>query len=511
MEPSTLHEKSDHDLLCAYVDREDERAFSALVQRYQDAVHSACRRRLADSVLAQDAAQTTFLLLAQRARQLRSHASLGGWLYQTALYQSANLMRREKSRERIHERIQRDPSVELHSAAEEQSAEEQIRPHLDDALLDLEEEEREAVVLRFFGNRSLRDVGAAFNTTEEAARKRVSRALDRLAEFLRRRGAATVSAATLGTLLTQVTEAAPAGFLPAVNSSVHGTALLAQANATALLWAKAKLAAVIMMIGSIPFAWQWLANHHLNQEIAALRRTPTLPLLQPTRLESWEPNVERPGALSLTRPEPANRLLAMLAGIWAVESRRGADTRLALLRDKLQLSDSQVELASAILRKSQMERAELVQSIAQGEADFENITRFLRSEETALQAIAEQLSPGQQTGLSGLREQEAQQRAENLARWRLADMEAQFASPPEQRQRLLDTLVAHARAFDLERIDQVRSFDELLAWLDRRSADEQERLRAVLTPSQFQTYLTQPDRGGSPTEMLRSDRSLRNQ
>src|SRR4029434_4893979 len=148
-------------MLRAYVDREDERAFAELVRRYQDAVHSACRRRLSDPVLAQDAAQTTFLLLAQRAAQLRAHTSLGGWLYQTALFQSANLMRREQTRNRAHERIQQDPSVELHAGASEESEEEQIRPHLDDALLELEEDEREAVVLRFFGNRSLRDVGIA--------------------------------------------------------------------------------------------------------------------------------------------------------------------------------------------------------------------------------------------------------------------------------------------------------------------------------------------------------------
>src|SRR4030095_7449244 len=119
MEPSPLYAKTDHELLRAYVDREDERAFAELWRVYQDAVHSACRRRLSDPVLAQDAAQTTFLLLALRAAQLRAHTSLGGWLYQTALFQSANLMRREQTRDRAHERMQLDPSVELHAGASE--------------------------------------------------------------------------------------------------------------------------------------------------------------------------------------------------------------------------------------------------------------------------------------------------------------------------------------------------------------------------------------------------------
>src|SRR5262245_14373097 len=112
MEPPAFSTPSDHDLLGAYVDDRDEQAFSERVRRYPDLVHSVCRRRLGDPVLAEDAAQTTFLLFAQKAPRLRAHSSPGGWLYQTALYQSANLMRRERSRDRAHERWQKDPSTE---------------------------------------------------------------------------------------------------------------------------------------------------------------------------------------------------------------------------------------------------------------------------------------------------------------------------------------------------------------------------------------------------------------
>lgn len=506
MEPPHSHAKTDHELLCAYVDHEDERAFAELVRRYQDTVHSACRRRLADPELAQDAAQTTFLLLAQRASQLRSHTSLGGWLYQTALYQSANLMRRELSRDRAHERMQQDPSVELHAADSPPSAEEQIRPHLDDALLELEDDEREAVVLRFFGNRSLRDVGAAFNTTEEAARKRVSRALERLAGFLKRRGATTISAATLGAMLTQATEAAPVDLMPKITASVHGTSLLSHATASAAVWAKIKLAATILALSAVPITWQWLSNHRLKDELAKLASVPPKPALQMPPVETWEPSLERPGALSLTRPEPSNRLLAMLAGVWAVESRRGVDSRLALLREKLQLDDAQVAYASATLRQSQIERAELVQAITQGDAQFENIIRFLRAEDMALETIAEKLSPDQRNGLLALRQQEAQQRAENLAHWRLADLESQFSLLPEQKARLFEGLVAHARAFDSERVDQLTTFEDIQAWLEQRQADEEQRVRKILTDSQFKTYLTQPDRARSAVDAMQSDR-----
>jgi RNA polymerase sigma factor (sigma-70 family) len=507
MEPSPLFARTDHELLCAYVDHEDERAFTELVRRYQDMVHSACRRRIADLALAQDAAQTTFLLLAQRAAQLRAHSSLAGWLYQTALFQSANFMRREHTRDRAHERMQQDPSVELHAAVPEESAEEQIRPYLDDALLELEDDEREAVVLRYFGNRSLRDVGAALNTTEEAARKRVSRALERLAGFLKRRGATIASAATLGLVLTHKTEAAPIDLLPKIAASVHGTSLLTRANAPAVFWAKVKLTAAILTLGAVPLAWQWLSNHRLKDELAGLRTAFATPAKQALPAEPWESNIERPGALSLTRAEPPNRLLAMLAGVWAVESRRGIESRLGLLREKLQLNDAQIADAAADLRQSQMERAELVQSIAQGDAQFETIIRFLRAEEDALEAIAARLSPEQQAGLSALRQQESQQRAENLARWRVMDLESQFPLQSDEKSRVFNALVEHARAFDSERVDQLNSFEDLMTWLEKRQADEEKRLREVLTDSQYESYLAQPDRGRSAMDVLRSDSS----
>jgi RNA polymerase sigma factor (sigma-70 family) len=505
MEPLHSNARTDHELLCAYADEGDEAAFAELVRRYQNMVHSACRRRLPDSVLAEDAAQTTFLLLAQRAASLRSHSSLGGWLYQTALYQSANLMRREQTRDRAHERLQQDPSVELHAANSGDGVEEQIRPLLDDALLELEEGEREAVVLRFFGNQSLRDVGTALNTTEEAARKRVSRALERLAGFLKRRGAPTVSAAALGAMLTQATEAAPVELLPKITASVHGTSLLTQATASAAMWVKIKLVTTILFLGAVPLTWQWLSNHRLKDELVKLRTASIQPKPQPQPAESWEPNLERPGALSVTRPMPSNRLFAMLAGVWAFESRRGIESRLALLRERLQLDESQVEHAATTLRQSQLERAELVQSIAQGDAQFETIIRFLRAEDAALEAIVDKLSPSQRAGLAALRQYEAQQRAENLARWRLADLEAQFTLLPEQRTRLLEGLVEHARTFDSEQVGQLASTDDLSVWLQNRQADEEKRLREALNESQFKAYLEQPDRGRSAMDALRSD------
>jgi hypothetical protein len=195
----------------------------------------------------------------------------------------------------------------------------------------------------------------------------------------------------------------------------------------------------------------------------------------------------------------------MLAGVWAVESQRGLDSRLALLRERLQLNETQVEFASAALRRSQLERADLVQSIAQGDTQFENIVRFLGAEEAALKAIAVELTPAQNAGFASLQLEEAQQRAENLAHWRLADLESQFDLPPNQKSQAFAALVKHEREFDLERVNQMGNMEELLTWLENRRANEEKILRANLTDAQFRVHHSQPDRARA-MDVLRSDR-----
>jgi len=412
-------------------------------------------------------------------------------------------MRREQSRIRAHARLHNDASVTPHQSEVASTGSVPIEPHLDDALLELEERDREAVIMRFFGNRTLRDVGAALNTTEDAARKRVSRALDRLSVLLRRRGATTVTSASLGASLTQTTEAAPIDLLPNIASSVHGAALLADATAATLFWSKVKLATCILAVAAIPAAWQWVSNRQLQRELVALQQTPLERSLLPAPEVSWLPEVERPGALSLSLAESPNQLLAMLAGVWAVESRRGVDSLLTLLRDQLHLDESQTASVTLALREAQIKRAELVQAIAQGDAQFDNIMHFLRAEDAALDEIRSNLSPAQRTRLSDLRTQQKAQRAENLARWRMADLATQFSLNPGQEVRVLDVLMEHARAYDSHEAHSFADFNELLSWLNARQLNEENRLRDVLTKEQFKHYLAQPEPGRSAMDVLR--------
>ncbi len=205
-------------LLAQYARTRSEAAFRELVSRYIDLVYSAAFRLVGGDVeSAQDVTQTVFVALADKARTLPEDVMLGGWLHQHTRFVAGKLMRTERRR-RLRERQAAEMNViEDHT----QSNLAQVAPVLDEAIGQLDAEDRTAILLRFFEQKDFRGVGEALGSSEEAARKRVDRALEKLHVHLTRRGA-TLSAAALGTALaTEAVTAAPAGLA----ASIAGAAL----------------------------------------------------------------------------------------------------------------------------------------------------------------------------------------------------------------------------------------------------------------------------------------------
>src|SRR5262249_34215465 len=97
----TLSQISDRELLREYVVRGSGSAFRDLVIRHTDMVYAAARRNLKGSEdLAEDVAQATFILLAQKAKSLGGNVVLAGWLYNTARMTAANVRRAQERRRR---------------------------------------------------------------------------------------------------------------------------------------------------------------------------------------------------------------------------------------------------------------------------------------------------------------------------------------------------------------------------------------------------------------------------
>ena len=200
---------SDGELLRHYTRDRCETAFMHLSQRYIGLVYSTCLRELHNPALAEDATQATFLLLAQKAAALTHYRSVAGWLFDAAQFTSRNLRRQEARRIFYEQKAAESMGQAQQCEGKSNELWETIEPSLNDALAKLKSDDREAVLLRFFEGSTLSEVGAQLGISENTARMRVSRALEKMRISLRRTGIA-LSVATLSALLTErAAQAAP--------------------------------------------------------------------------------------------------------------------------------------------------------------------------------------------------------------------------------------------------------------------------------------------------------------
>ena len=189
----------DWQLLDDYAVRNSEEAFRALVDRYAGIVYHLALRQLGNPHSAEEITQAVFIALARKAGTIRRQPTLHGWLFRATRYAVLNAVRQQNDRQRHEQEVFAMQSV--NESTESGSTWEQIAPFLNDALAALSDADRELVMIRFFGNKSHKDLADAFGISEDTARKRLSRAIDRLRRIFARRGV-VVSSLALGAGLT---------------------------------------------------------------------------------------------------------------------------------------------------------------------------------------------------------------------------------------------------------------------------------------------------------------------
>ena len=218
-------------LLAEYVQTGSDVAFHELVTRYVDLVHSTALRLVeGDTYRAEDVAQTVFVDLVREAQTLPNDIMLGGWLHRHTCFVAANTMRGERRRQ-SRERQAIEMNVLQNIPESDLSP---IAPILDEAINELREADRTAILLRFFEQHDFRSIGQALGSTEDAARMKVSRALDKLRGLLQRRGF-TTSAATLSLVLSaDAAQTAPIGLAATISAAagLAGKTLATTATAT---------------------------------------------------------------------------------------------------------------------------------------------------------------------------------------------------------------------------------------------------------------------------------------
>jgi RNA polymerase sigma factor (sigma-70 family) len=253
-----MSEVSDLQLLNEYAETNSEAAFAALVSRYVNLVYSVALRKTGNAHAAQEVTQAVFIILARKARRLGASTVLSGWLYQTARLTAANYVRAENRRVRREQ----EAFMQSHSNQSESSVWSQIAPLLEDAVGRLGDKDRNAIVLRFFNGQSMAEVGAALGVSEDAAKMRVNRAVEKLRMFLRRRGVVTSASAMVGAVLANSVQTAPEGVAATVaaaagKGSAPAASALALADGTVrvMTWLKLKTVGAVvvgLLIGVTP-------------------------------------------------------------------------------------------------------------------------------------------------------------------------------------------------------------------------------------------------------------------
>jgi RNA polymerase sigma factor (sigma-70 family) len=222
-----MNTSDDMRLLQDYASGHSEEAFTALVSRHINLVYSAAMRSVNNPSQAEEITQSVFVTLARKSRGLRRGTILSGWLYQTARLTASNFIRTETRRQHREQqahmqRTMNEPEMEAWTG---------VGPLLDEAMAQLNEKDRNAIVLRFFEGKPLREVGDALGASEDAAKMRVNRALDKLRDFFHRRGITVPAGALAAAISENSIQAAPVGLAASVASVASG---LVQGSASAI-------------------------------------------------------------------------------------------------------------------------------------------------------------------------------------------------------------------------------------------------------------------------------------
>jgi RNA polymerase sigma factor (sigma-70 family) len=258
----------DAQLLRRFAGNGSEEAFRELVARHIDLVYSAALHMAnGDAHLAQDVTQAVFCDLARKATSLSPKVILPGWLYRHTCFTASKSIRTERRRQ-----AREQTAMQLNSLSNEPDASwDHVAPLLEPAMAELEEIDRDALILRYFKGQDLRTVGIALNLSEDAAQKRVNRALDKLRTLLRQRGATLTATARAGLLTAKAVSAAPAGIIATVSSAAV-TATVASSGITWAVVTKLLLAGALIVAVVLPLVIQHQTGVQLREENRSLRR-----------------------------------------------------------------------------------------------------------------------------------------------------------------------------------------------------------------------------------------------
>jgi RNA polymerase sigma factor (sigma-70 family) len=264
-----MQELDDIALLRQYTEQNSEEAFAALVARHVNKVYSVALRHTHNPHQAEEITQAVFVILARKSRHLGRRVILEGWLYQTARLTAVTFIRSEIRRAR------REQEAHMQTLLNENESDvwTQIAPLLDVAIAGLNEADRHAIVLRFFYGKSMKEVGIALGGSEDAAKMRLNRAVEKLRGFFTKRGmvlpvtalAAAISANTVQSAPAMLAKTATAVAFAKGATASGSTLTLIKGTLKVMAWTKAKSIVVIGVAAILVAGTTGLVVKHQRQ------------------------------------------------------------------------------------------------------------------------------------------------------------------------------------------------------------------------------------------------------
>jgi RNA polymerase sigma factor (sigma-70 family) len=509
--------ETDADLLARFASDHAQDAFTELVKRHVNLVYSAALRQVRSPQLAEEIAQSVFADLARNTSKLRPDTVLVAWLHTVTRRTAVDVIRKE-ARHRLREQI----AVELTTMNANESCWLEIEPMLDEAVAALDEADRAAVLLRYFENKSLREVGAHLGVTDDAAQKRVSRAVERLREFFSKRNA-TIGASGLAVLISaNAVQSAPVGLVATISAAVLSGTAISTSTAIAATKAIAMTTFQKTIVTAVLFATVGAGLFEAHQNSESQKQIQNLQQQQDSLNEQF-------AQLQRERDDATNQLDGLLAENAQLKSNSN-ERELLKLRGEVTAASRAAADASA--------KTQSLRNGSQAEPDYErnqtrtNLDQFFKlanlSPEKAEQYVTLEVEMKRRqnermTALLGgnlsvaeavrLRDQDNQeqqnQRREilgsdgwatlqsiadgmrnNVAKGLIGAVQANMGNNPltqEQSDRLQSAIKAEVAANTMDDTDLFRPVDE---WTQMVTESQQHVLRAAsqfLTPTQQET------------------------
>lgn len=468
-----MNDQTDSQLLQAYAKTGSEEAFAELVRRHVDFVYSIARRMVCDSHLAEDVTQGTFLALAKNAVQLADHPVLSGWLHRTTQNIAAQTVRTDVRR-RVREQ-EAAAMNELSSSAPE-APWERIAPQLDEALGELDEADRDALLLRYFKQQSAQEMAQTLGISDEAAQKRVSRAVQRLRDFFSKRNV-SIGASGLTVLISaNAVQAAPVGLASAITGAVlSSTALytstfIAATKTIAMTTIQKTIIATALTVLAGAGIYEARQNFQLHKQNQALQQQQAPLADQLTQLRAENNHLSN--LIAQTKDEKSlsqaqiNELMklrsqsgqartalkelaklksnaqqngtvppfftnAMAHGISTAEKfqKKAALEKLARMKEKLNLTEDQAQAIGDVMTKNIEQRSQQTLNVMLGKQTSAQDLPSTQNEEEAIKAL---LSPGQLSAYPDFKRAETTLSAESSTQGDLALMSQMDLSQEQQ-------------------------------------------------------------------------------